>query len=105
MIQKSAFISGVCEKIKEERLLENRLQCEGNVIGVLWCDPLSISEYKLSSDQFLTTDGRFYYKVAKILRERYKLNEFDEAAVLTNLPEDLKEKVKLCAQEIMNNYK
>lgn len=92
MLQKSAFISGVLDKYKDERLLETRLQCEGNVIGVLWCDPLSISEYKLSSDQFLTIDGRFYFQVAKVLRERFKLNEFDEAAVLTNLPADLKDK-------------
>ena len=75
MLQKSAFISGVLDKYKDERLLETRLQCEGNVIGVLWCDPLSISEYKLSSDQFLTVDGRFYFQVAKVLRERFKLNE------------------------------
>lgn len=90
-IDKTQFIAGACEQY-DERLLQNRIQCEGNIVSALWADPLSISEYNIPVAQFITCDGRFYYSLAKVLRERYKLNEFDEAAVITHMPEEFKEK-------------
>ena len=91
MIDKKQFISGACDKY-DERLLEDRVRCEGNLVSALWADPLSISEYRIPVDQFITTDGRFYYSIAKTLREQYKLNEFDEAAVITHLSDDIRER-------------
>lgn len=91
MAENKAFISGTTQKY-DKRLLENRIQCEGNLISALWADPLSISEYDLSTEQFLTSDGRFYFSIGKMLREQYKLNEFNEAAVVTHLTPELKEK-------------
>ena len=57
-IDKSLFIAGVCEKY-DERLLENRLSVEGNVIACLAKDITLIDDSKLNSKLFLTKDGRF----------------------------------------------
>ncbi len=91
-MNKSQFIVGVFDQYPE-KLLENRITIEGNVIGALWADPISIDEYNLSAKDFITKDGSFFFKVARMLRTQYKLNEFDEAAVLTHLTEELKDEL------------
>ena len=91
-MDKSVFLAGVCDKYPE-MLLKNRLQIEGNVIGVLWSDPLLISDYNLKASEFVTKDGRFFYSLAKILREEHHLSEFDEAAVVTHLNSEALEKL------------
>ena len=91
-MDKSIFLAGVCEKYPE-MLLQNRVQIEGNVIGVLWADPLLISDYNLKANEFITKDGRFFYGLAKVLREEHHLSEFDEAAVITHLNAEALEKL------------
>ena len=91
-MDKNLFLPGVYDKYPE-MLLKNRIQIEGNVIGVLWSDPLLVSDYNLKANEFITRDGRFFYSVAKILREEHHLNEFDEAAVVTHLKPDVLERL------------
>jgi len=91
-MDKNVFLPGVCDKYPE-MLLKNRVQIEGNVIGVLWSEPMLISDYNLKSSEFVTKDGRFFYSLAKILREKHRLSEFDEAAVVTHLSSDAIEKL------------
>ena len=91
-MDKTQFISGILDKYPE-RILENRITIEGNVIGALWADPISIDEYDLKVSDFITKDGRFFFKVARMLRNQYKLNEFDEAAVITHLTDELREEL------------
>ena len=50
-MNKSQFIVGVFDPYPE-KLLENRITIEGNVIGALWADPISIDEYNLSAKDF-----------------------------------------------------
>ena len=87
-MDKNLFIKGIYDKYPE-MLLQNRVQIEGNVIGVLWSDPMLISDYNLKASEFITQDGRFFYSVARTLREEHRLNEFDEAAVVTHLKPDI----------------
>lgn len=89
-MDKTQFIAGIFDKYPE-RILENRITIEGNVIGALWADPISLDEYELKASDFITKDGRFFFKIARMLRTQYKLNEFDEAAVITHLTEELRE--------------
>ena len=89
-MDKTQFIAGILDKYPE-RILENRITIEGNVIGALWADPISLDEYELKATDFITKDGRFFFKIARMLRTQYKLNEFDEAAVITHLTEELRE--------------
>lgn len=91
-MDKNLFLSGTYEKYPE-MLLKNRIQIEGNVIGVLWADPMLISDYNLKANEFVTRDGRFFYSIAKTLREEHHLNEFDEAAVMTHLKPELIERL------------
>lgn len=90
-MQKDAFIAGVTEKYPE-RLLENRLSIECNVIGTIWNDILVLEEVTLTKDDFITSDGRFYFQVAKQLKKNNHLNQIDEIAVLNNLSPDVMEK-------------
>lgn len=84
------WLRGVEDKYPKE-LLEGRINAEASVIGVLWQDPLILDEISLSSADFLSKDGRFYFGVEKHLRSK-NLNEFDEVAVINNLSEEALEK-------------
>ncbi len=84
------WLRGVEDKYPKE-LLEGRINAEASVIGVLWQDPLILDEISLSSADFLSKDGRFYFGVEKHLRSK-NLNEFDEVAVISNLSEEALEK-------------
>ena len=77
------WIDGVLEKYPPE-LLDKRITTEGNVIGLIYNDPLILDECNLSSDDFLSTDGRFYYEVAREFRQN-KINEFTEVAIMSHL--------------------
>lgn len=86
----SIWIAGVEEKCPEE-LLDGRLNAEASTIGLIWRDPLLLEEVKLKGSDFLSIDGRFYFEVAKHLRSK-GLNEFDEVAVISNLPKETLDK-------------
>jgi hypothetical protein len=47
------FLSGVEDKY-DNRLLKNRLTVEGNVIAIIYSDPLIIDENDLTSKDFIT---------------------------------------------------
>ena len=81
------YLSGIKEKYPV-KLLEGRVGAEGNVIGVIWSEPALLSDHDLSSTDFITKDARFFFGLAKSLRDEYHLNEFDEAAVITHLNKD-----------------
>lgn len=42
-------------------LLENRKTVEGNVVGVVFNDPLILDETNLKTSDFITSDGSFYF--------------------------------------------
>lgn len=84
------WISGVKDKYPEE-LLQGRINAEASVIGLIWQDPLILDETKLSSKDFLSQDGRFYFEVAKHLRSK-SVVDFDEVAVMSNLEQDVLDK-------------
>ena len=69
VIKIEKFIAGITEKYPKE-VLEGRLTVEGNVIGVLYQDPLLIDECDFKSTDFITSDGTFYYSLAKQLRKQ-----------------------------------
>jgi replicative DNA helicase len=80
------WLRGVEDKYPKE-LLEGRINAEASVIGILWKDPLILDEVSLSSTDFLSKDGRFYFGIERQLRAK-NLNEFDEVAVISNLSEE-----------------
>ena len=86
----SEFISGVEEKYKNDKLLKNRLTVEGNVIATIYNDPLILDEVELTSKDFLTKDGSFYFSLAKQLRKA-GYNVFDEVTILSSASESVVE--------------
>lgn len=82
-----SFISGVEEKY-DKRLLEGRLTVEGNVIATIFADPLLLDELDLTSKDFITTDGNFYFNLAKQLRKK-GFNEFDEVTILSSVSDNV----------------
>lgn len=89
-MDKSLFLTGICDKYPEE-LLEGRLTVEGNVVASFWKDALLLDEYKLTKKDFITRDGRFYFELAKTLRSK-GLNSLDELSILSNCSEQVIEK-------------
>ncbi len=86
-MDKNHFIAGVCEKY-DQRLLKNKLNIEGNVISVLWKDPLLLDDNEsLTERDFYTKDGRLLFGIAKTLRSK-GIGSFDEVAVNTYLDKD-----------------
>ena len=83
------FISGITEKYPKE-LLEGRLTVEGNVIGVLYQDTLLLDECDFKSTDFITSDGVFYFSLAKQLRNA-GYTVFDEVTILSSVPENVAE--------------
>lgn len=77
----SDFLTGVKEKYPEEILLKGRLPVEGNVIGCFFQDPLLLDETTLTSDDFITEDGHYYFQVIKLLRDKH-INEITEVDIL-----------------------
>lgn len=86
----NVWLSGVESKYSEN-LLSGRLNAEASTIGLIWKDPLILDETKLSSKDFLSVDGRFYFEVAKQLRSK-NVVDFNEVAVISNLEKDVLDK-------------
>lgn len=91
MIDKSQFISGVCD-IYDERLLQNSLTTEGNVCGILLSDLTLFDDSGFDDKSFVTRHGRMLFRIGKQLRDK-GLNNFDEITLLSNINEDVKEKL------------
>src|SRR5574344_2275930 len=89
VIKIEKFIAGITEKYPKE-VLEGRLTVEGNVIGVLYQDPLLIDECDFKSTDFITSDGTFYYSLAKQLRKQ-GYTVFDEVTILSSVSENIAE--------------
>lgn len=87
---KDVWISGVESKYNP-LLLDGRLNAEASAVGLIWKDPLILDETKLSSKDFLSKDGRFYFEVAKQLRSKGVV-DFNEVAVVSNLEPDVLER-------------
>lgn len=83
----SNFLSGVEEKY-DKRLLDGRLSVEGNVIATIYADPLLLDEVDLTSKDFITKDGAFYFNLAKKLRKD-GYNEFDEVTILSSIQDNI----------------
>lgn len=81
------FITGVEEKY-DKRLLEGRLTAEGNVIALLFADPLLLDELELTSKDFITKDGTFYFALAKQLRKA-GYSVFDEVTILSSISDNI----------------
>ena len=86
---KDIFIAGVKEKYPKE-VLEGRLTVEGNVIACCYIDPLLIDECDFKSTDFITSDGTFYYSLAKQLRKQ-GYTVFDEVTILSSVSENIVE--------------
>lgn len=81
------FITGIEEKYPVE-LLNGRLTVEGNVIGCLYNDPLLIDECDFKSTDFITSDGVFYFSLAKQLRKA-GYSVFDEVTILSSVSDNV----------------
>ena len=79
------FLTGVEEKY-DKRLLEGRLTIEGNVIACIYSDPLILDEIELTRKDFITSDGSFYFQLAKRLRKN-GYSVFDEVTILSSTSE------------------
>lgn len=90
-LSEDIFIIGATEKYPKE-LLENRVMYEGNVIGSIYHDILMLDETNLKSDDFITQDGRFYFEVAKNIRQK-GFNVIDDCTIFSE-----------CGEVITNGY-
>lgn len=88
------FITGIKEKYPEQ-LLKGRIEIEGNVISCLFKDMLLLDDVKLKKNDFITSDGMFYFSLLNQLRNKgfYSL---DEITILSNLNEDVIERYNAC---------
>ena len=77
----SEFLSGVKEKYPEA-LLKGRLTVEGNVIGCFFQDPLLLDETTCTPEDFITSDGHFYFTLIKMLRNK-NINEITDVDILS----------------------
>lgn len=82
-IDKNLFVSGVVEKYDKPELLEKRVEIEGNVIASIFSDCLILDETHLDKDMFFSKDGRFYFNLAKTLRDK-GFSVLDEVTILSN---------------------
>ena len=89
VIKIEKFIAGITEKYPKE-VLEGRLTVEGNVIACCYIDPLLIDECDFKSTDFITSDGTFYYSLAKQLRKQ-GYTVFDEVTILSSVSENIVE--------------
>ena len=101
----SIFIAGYETKYPEI-LLKGRMEIEANVIGSVWSDPQLLLDHQINITDFITVDGRYLFKIAKCLADKH-IPEFDEGAVITNLPSIEFEEFKSyggyeCVKDIMD---
>lgn len=86
-IKKDLFISGVTEKY-DEKLLEGRVETEGNLIACFVRDLTLLCDSKVSSDQFLSKDGRFYFSLINYINKK-GFQRIDEVTILSNANSDV----------------
>ena len=91
-MDKEQFISGVFD-LYDERLFQNSLTIEGNVVGVLLSDLTLYDDCGFETKDFVTTHGRMLFTIGKQLRDK-GLSNFDEITFISNANDSLKEKVK-----------
>ena len=89
MIKIEKFISGITEKYPKE-ILEGRLTVEGNVIGCIFQDSLLLDECDFKSTDFITSDGNFFYSLAKRIRTQ-GYTVLDEVTILSSVSENIAE--------------
>ena len=95
---KDIFIIGTTEKY-DERLLENRVIIEGNVVALLLDDLTMYDDCGFTSKDFITRDGLFLYTIGKTMRDA-GYNLLDEVSLMTQCTEEVKERLNL-----MGGYK
>lgn len=76
-----------------KELLEGRLTVEGNVIGCIWNDLMILDEVKLTTNDFITEDGRFYFLIADKMRKQ-KYTSLKEVDIVTASNDILNENIK-----------
>lgn len=89
MIKIEKFIAGITEKYPKE-VLEGRLTVEGNVIGCIFQDSLLLDECDFKSTDFITSDGNFFYSLAKRIRAQ-GFTILDEVTILSSVSENIAE--------------
>lgn len=92
MIKIDIYISGIKEKYPSE-IIKNRIETEGNVVSCCMKDMLLIDDINLTSNDFVTTDGRFYYRLLKQLRKKGYCS-LDEVTIISELGEETVEEYK-----------
>lgn len=88
-LNKEDFISGTLELYPPE-LLENRINTEACVTACIFKDALLIDDSDLSAKDFITSDGRYYFSLAKHLRDS-GLSALDEVAVTSSISDEMTE--------------
>ena len=83
-MEKNIFLSG-SDKYPES-LLSGRVEVEGNVISCIYKDLLLLDETKLKPEDFISTDGRFYYSLAKYIKSKNFVS-IDEITILSSVTE------------------
>lgn len=85
------FLTGITDKYIPQ-LLKGRIEIEGNVVSCFFKDMLLLDEVKLEPENFITSDGYFYYSLLRHLRKKgfYVL---DEVTILSN-----------CTEEVIEQY-
>lgn len=83
----NTFIQGLTYP---ENLLKGREAREASVIGCLLEDPLLLDESGLEEGSFITLDGRFFYRLIRLLRVN-NLEKADENSILSLQDETLAE--------------
>lgn len=91
-MDKQQFISGVFD-LYDERLFQNSLITEGNVVGVLLSDLTLYDDCGFESTDFMTKHGRMLFTIGKQLRDK-GLSNFDEITFISNANESLIDKVQ-----------
>jgi len=85
------FITGVTERYPKE-LLENRAMHEGNIVGIIFKDILTLDEVNLKSTDFITQDGKFYFEIANNIRKK-NFNVIDDVTIFSE-----------CGEVVTNGY-
>jgi len=86
MGKSEGFLTG-CSKYPEE-LLNGRKSVEGNVIACVFRDILLLDETNLTTQDFITTDGNFFFSLAQNIRNK-GFNSLDEITILSNVSESV----------------
>lgn len=89
MAKDDVFLRGIKEKY-DKRLLDGRVTIEGNLIACFAKDVSLLQDIKLSSKQFYTKDGKFYFSlINKLVEDGFRV--IDEVTVLSNMSEEVLE--------------